>query len=195
MAEARRAWTEAAPRLDPAKLVFIDETWATTALARPRGRCPRGERLVCPVPHGRWRTTTFLCGLRADGLVAPLVLDGAIDGPAFLAWVEQMLAPTLRPGDTVVADNLGSHKVAGVREAIEARGASLLYLPPYSPDLNPIELAFSKLKRLLRTAAASTADALCSTIGAALGQLTPAECANYLRHCGYAQSARYSGLH
>jgi transposase len=190
VAEARRAWTKAAPRFDPARLVFLDETWATTALTRPRGRCPRGERLVCPVPHGRWRTTTFLCGMRADGLVAPLVLDGAIDGPTFLAWVEQMLAPTLRPGDTVVADNLGSHKVAGVREAIEARGASLLYLPPYSPDLNPIELAFSKLKRLLRAAAARTADALCDAIGAALGHFTPAECANYLRHCGYAQSGR-----
>jgi len=155
-----------------------------------RGRAPRGERLVCPVPHGHWRTTTFLCALRADGLVAPVVLDGAVDGPAFLAWVEQMLAPALRPGDTVVADNLGSHKVAGVREAIEARGASLLHLPPYSPDLNPIELAFSKLKRLLRTAAARTADALCDAVAAALGQFTAAECAGYLRHCGYAQSER-----
>jgi hypothetical protein len=124
--------------------VFLDETWAKTTMARPRGRAPRGERLVCPVPHGRWRTATFLCGLRADGLVAPLVLNGAIDGPAFLAWVEQMLAPTLRPGDTVVADNLGSHKVAGVREAIEARGAPLLYLPPYSPDLNPIETIWTR---------------------------------------------------
>ena len=110
--------------------MFLDETWATTALTRARGRCPRGERLVCPVPHGRWRTAAFLRGLRADGLVAPLALDGAIDGPAFLAWAEQMLAPTLRPGDTVVADNLGSHKVAGVREAIEARGASLLCSVP-----------------------------------------------------------------
>ena len=189
MAEARRAWADAAPRLDPDRLVSLDETWATTALTRPRGRCPRGERLVCPVPHGRWRATTFLCGLRAEGLVAPLVLDGAIDGPAVLAWVERMLAPALRPGDAVLADNLGSHKVAGVREAIEARGASLLYLPPYSPDLIPIELAFSKLKRLLR-AAARTADALCVAIGAALGQFTPAECAGYLRHCGYAQSGR-----
>ena len=145
MAEARRAWADAAPKLDPAKLVFLDETWATTAMTRARGRAPCGERLVCPVPHGRWRTTTFLCGLRAEGLVAPLVLDGAIDGPAFLAWVEQALAPALRPGDTVVADNLGSHKVAGVREAIEARGASLLYLPPYSPDLNPIEMVWSQM--------------------------------------------------
>jgi transposase len=190
VAEARRAWAENAPRLDPARLVFLDETWATTNMTRSRGRAPRGERLVCPVPHGRWRTTTFLCALRADGLVAPVVLDGAVDGPAFLAWVEQMLALALRPGDTVVADNLGSHKVAGVREATEARGASLLYLPPYSPDLNPIELAFSKLKRLLRTAAARTADALCDAVAAALGQFTAAECANYIRHCGYAQSGR-----
>jgi transposase len=190
VAEARRAWIAAAPRLDPDKLVFLDETWATTALTRTRGRCPRGERLVCPVPHGRWRTTTFLCGPRTEGLVAPLVLDGAVDGPAFLAWGEQFLAPTLSTGDTVVADNLGSHKVAGVREAIEARGASLLYLPPHSPDLNPIELAFSKLKRLLRAAAARTADALEAAIGAALGQFTPAECASYLRHCGYPQSGR-----
>ena len=190
MAEARRAWADAAPKLNPARLVFLDGTWATTAMTSTRGRAPRGERLVCPVPHGHWRTTTFLCALRADGLVAPVVLDGAVDGPAFLAWVEQMLAPALRPGDTVAADNLGSHKVAGVREAIEARGASLLYLPPYSPDLNPIELAFSKLKRLLRTAAARTADALCDAVAAALGQFTAAECAGYLRHCGYAQSER-----
>ncbi len=190
MAEARRAWADAAPELDPARLVFLDETWATTAMARTRGRAPRGQRLVRPVPHGRWRTTTFLCGLRADGLVAPLVLDGAIDGPAFPAWGERMLAPALRPGDTVAADNLGSHKVAGVREAIEARGASPLYLPPYSPDLNPIELAFSKLKRLLRTAAARTAAALCDAIATALGSFTSAECANYLRHCGYPQSGR-----
>ena len=150
---------------------------------------------MCQVPHGRWRATTFLRGPRAEGLVAPLVLDGAIDGPAFLAWVEQALAPALRPGDTVVADNLGSHKVAGVREAVEARGASLLYLPPYSPDLNPIELAFRKLKRLLRaaaarTAAARTADALSDAIGAALTHFSAAECANYIRHCGYAQSGR-----
>ncbi len=169
MAEARRAWVGAAPKLDPAELVFLDETWATTAMARTRGRAPRGERLVCPVPHGRWRTT-FLCGLRADGLVAPLVLDGAINGPAFLAWVEQMLAPALRPGDAVVADNLGSHKVAGVREAVEAAGATLLHPPPYSPDLNPIELAFShsqpvraRRRRLLHLRRASCALAILGT--------------------------------
>ena len=126
--------------------------------------------------------------LREDGLVAPCVFDGAINGEMFLAYVEQMLAPTLRPGDIVVLDNLGSHKVAGVRQGIAARGASLLSLPPYSPDLNPIELAFSKLKRLLRTAATRTVPALWDAIAGLLGQFTPAECANYLRHCGYAHS-------
>jgi transposase len=170
--------------------VFLDETWATTNMARTHGRAPRGARLVDAVPHGHWHTTTFLCGLRVGGPVAPLVLDGAINGRAFRAYVEQMLAPTLGRGDVVVMDNLGSHKVEGVREAIEAQGAQVLYLPPYSPDLNPIELAFSKLKRLLRTAAARTADALEAAIGAALSQFTPAECASYLRHRGYAQSGR-----
>jgi transposase len=163
---------------------------ATTNMARTHGRSPRGERLVCPVPHGHRHATTFLCGLRMDGLVAPLALDGAIDGRAFLAHIEQMLAPRLRRGDVVVLDNLGSHKVAGVRGAIEARGASLLYLPPHSPDLNPIELAFSELKRLLRTAAARTVDALWEAIGRLLGQVTSAEAAGYFRHCGYAQSGR-----
>ena len=118
MAEARRAWAENAPRLDPARLVSLDETRATTNMTRSRGRAPHGERPVCPVPHGRWRTTTFLCALRADGLLAPLVLDGAVDGPAFLAWVEQVLAPALRPGDTVVADNLGSHRQFSFAEAV-----------------------------------------------------------------------------
>ncbi len=155
-----------------------------------RGRAPKGERLICAVPHGHWHTTTFLCGLRTTGLVAPLVLDGAINGAVFLAYVEQFLAPTLSPGDVVVLDNLSSHKVAGVREAIEARGATLLYLPPYSPDLNPIELAFSKLKGLLRDAAERTVEALWQTIGRLLGQFSPTECSNYIRHCGFAQSER-----
>ncbi len=159
-------------------------------MARSYGRARRGERLVAPVPYGHWHTTTFLCGLRRDGLVAPLVLDGAINGAAFLAYVEQMLCSTLRRGDIVICDNLGSHKVSGVREAIEACGASLLYLPPYSPDLNPIELAFSKLKRLLRSAAERTVDALWSAIGCLLQRFTPNECANYLRHCGYTHSGR-----
>lgn len=134
-------------------------------MARTHGRAPRGSRLVAAVPHGHWHTTTFLCGLRTSGPVAPLVLEGAINGRAFRAYVEQMLAPTLGEGDIVIMDNLGSHKVEGVREAIEAQGAQLLYLPPYSPDLNPIELAFSKLKRLLRSAAARTVGSLWDTIG------------------------------
>ena len=140
--------------------MFLDETWATTNMARRYGRAPRGQRVVDAVPHGHWRTTTVVAALRAEGIVAPLVLDGAIDGPAFLAYVEQFLAPALRPGDVLVMDNLGSHKVAGVREAVEARGASLLHLPPYSPDLNPIEMAFAKLKALLRSEAARTVEAL-----------------------------------
>ena len=142
-------WTALQAVLDAARLVFLDETWATTNMTRTHGRAPRGERLTAAVPHGHWHTTTFLSGLRHDGLIAPLVFNGAINGTAFLAYVEQMLAPALRVGDIVICDNLASQKVAGVRETIEARGASLLYLPPYSPDLNPIELAFSKLKRLL----------------------------------------------
>lgn len=176
--------------LDPSRLVFLDETWATTALSPVRGWAPKGERLVCTVPHGHWHTTTFLCGLRTTGLVAPLVLDGAMNGPAFLAYTEQFLVPTLRPGDIVVLDNLSSHKVSGVREAIEQVGARVLYLPPYSPDLNPIELAFSKLKRLLREATERTKDALWQTIGRLLERFSPAECANYIRHCGFAHSAQ-----
>lgn len=159
-------------------------------MARSQGRAPRGERLVSPVPYGHWHTTTFLCGLRQDGLVAPLVLDGAINGEAFLAYIEQMLCPTLRVGDIVICDNLSSHKVNGVQQAIETCGASLLYLPPYSPDLNPIELAFSKLKRLLRSAAARTVDALWNTAGQLIGNFTANECSNYLRHCGYSHSGR-----
>ena len=178
------------PKLDPARLIFLDETWATTNMTRTLGRAPRGDRLIAPVPHGHWHTTTFLCGLRHDGLVAPLVLDGAVNGAAFLAYIEQMLCPTLQPGDFVICDNLPSHKVRGVREAIEACGASLLYLPAYSPDLNPIELAFSKLKRLLRSAAARTVDALWNAIGPLLTCFTPDECARYLRHCGYPQPRR-----
>ena len=141
------------PGLDPERLVFVDETWASTNMARRMGRGPRGERVVAAVPHGHWKTSTFVAGLRSDGIVAPVVLDGPINGTSFLAYVEQFLAPSLRPGDTVVIDNLGSHKVKGVREAIEAVGARLLFLPPYSPDLNPIEQLFAKLKALLRTAA------------------------------------------
>ncbi len=169
--------------------MFLDETWATTSMVRLYGRGPRGERVIAAVPAGHWKVSTFVAGLRAGGLVAPMVLDGAMNGAAFLAYTEQFLAPTLRPGDVVILDNLSSHKVAGVREAVEARGASLLYLPSYSPDLNPIEQAFAKLKALLRAAATRTVEELWSTIGALLGCFSPAECANYLVNSGYPRSA------
>ena len=158
-------------------------------MARRYGRCRRGRRLRAPVPHGHWKTTTFVAALRDDAITAPLVVDSAINGAIFVAYVEQVLAPTLRPGDLVVMDNLSSHKVTGVREAIEARGASLIYLPPYSPDLNPIEQAFAKLKGLLRAEAARTVDDLWNAIGRLLNRFSPDECANYLAHCGYVQSA------
>lgn len=154
-------------------------------MTRRYGLAPRGRRLVAPVPHGHWKTSTFLAALRQDRLAAPCVLDGAINGAAFLAYVEQFLAPELRPGDIVVMDNLGSHKVAGVREAIEACGAELRYLPPYSPDLNPIEQVFAKLKAGLRTAAARTVDTLWNAIGRAVPSFEPAECANYFANAGY----------
>lgn len=176
------------PSLDPERLVFVDETWASTNMARRMGRGPRGARVVAAVPHGHWKTSTFVAGLRADGVVAPVVLDGAINGSSFRAYVEQFLAPSLRPGDTVVIDNLGSHKVKGVREAIEAAGARLLFLPPYSPDLNPIEQLFAKLKALLRTAARRTIDGLWHAIGSALNAFHPDECRNYIANCGYSHS-------
>lgn len=185
MAAARTAWRANQPRLSAEKLVFVDETWATTNMARRYGRAPRGQRLVAAVPHGHWKTSTFVAGLRCDGVTAPLVIDGAINGETFRAWVEQFLAPTLAPGDIVVMDNLGSHKVVGVREAIEARGASLVYLPPYSPDLNPIEKAFAKLKALLRKRAARSVDALWAAIGELLDHFSPTECANYFASAGY----------
>lgn len=178
------------PRLNPEKLVFIDETWASTNMCRRYGRAPHGQRLIAFVPHGHWHITTFLGALRHDGMTAPLVIDGALNGELFRAYVEQMLAPTLSPGEIVTMDNLSSHKVRGVREAIEARGASVLYLPSYSPDLNPIEMAFAKLKQLWRAAAARTREALWNVIGQSLHAITPTECANYLAHCGYLQSGR-----
>jgi transposase len=170
--------------------VFIDETWATTAMARRYGRARRGTRVVGAVPHGHWKTTTVVAALRHDAMSAPCVFDGAINGARFRAYVEQGLAPTLRPGDIVVMDNLSAHKVKGVRAAIEAQGARLLYLPPYSPDLNPIEHAFAKLKALLRSAAARSVDVLWQTIGQLLDAFSPAECAHYLAHTGYVPSNR-----
>jgi transposase len=174
--------------MNAARLVFIDETWATTNMARRYGRAPRGERVIASVPYGHWKTSTFVAGLRYDGITAPLVIDGAMNGIVFLAYVKQFLAPTLAPGDIVIMDNLSSHKVAGVRHAIEARGASLIYLPAYSPDLNPIEQAFAKLKALLRKAAARTVEALWIIIGESLYAFSPTKCANYLANAGYRRS-------
>lgn len=185
MAASRIAWHASQPDLNAESLVFLDETWATTNMARRYGRAPRGERLVASVPHGHWKTTTFLAALRHDSLTAPCVVDGPINGAAFLAYVEQFLAPALKPGDIVVMDNLSSHKVVGVREAIEAHGASILYLPPYSPDLNPIEHAFAKFKAILRKAAARTVDDLWDAIAEAIRSFPPQECLNYILDAGY----------
>ena len=181
----RRAWFDGQLDLDPEKLIFIDETAASTKMARLRGRAKRGERCRASVPHGHWKTTTFTAGLRLNGLAAPMLLDGPMNGNAFLAYAEQVLAPELRPGDIVVMDNLPAHKPAGVRNAIEAAGANLIYLPPYSPDFNPIENAFSKLKALLRAKAERTIAALWDTVGSVLDLFTPVECANYFKAAGY----------
>src|ERR1700723_2274397 len=179
---------EQQPKLTPSRLVFIDETSVKTNMTRRYGRAKCGHRLVDAVPHGHWKTTTFVGALRCDGLTAPLTIDGEINGDLFLAYVEQVLVPTLKPGDVVIMDNLRVHKMAGVREAIEAAGAKLLFIPPYSPDLKPIELAFSKLKALLRAKAIRTIDALWNALGGLCDSFSPSECANYFRHDGYFQS-------
>jgi transposase len=173
--------------MDPAVFVFLDETGVSTSMIRRYGWGPKGARLVDAAPHGHWRTTTFVAGLGSTGIIAPLVLDGPMTGEAFRAYVDQFLAPSLSPGDVVVMDNLAAHKVAGIREAIAAVGASILYLPPYSPDLNPIEPMFAKqLKALLRKTAARTRDALWSAVGQLLGTFSPTECRNCLANSGYA---------
>ena len=186
MARRRARWKAHQGKLDASRLVFIDETWAKTNMTRNHGRCARGQRLVAKVPHGRWRTLTFLAALRCDRIDAPCVIDGPINGMSFLAYVEQMLVPTLAHGDIVVMDNLGSHKGRAVRRAIRAAGAKLFFLPPYSPDLNPIEQVFAKLKTLLRKANERTVEATWRRIGITLDQFTPAECQNYLVNAGYA---------
>ncbi len=173
------------PRLNAPRLVFIDETAVTTKMVRHHGRSPRGERLVSNVPHGHWKTLTLIAAVRIDGLTAPYVIDGAMDGPSFLAYVEQVLAPTLRKNDIVFMDNLRTHKIDGVAAAIEAAGAKVRYLPAYSPDLNPIEMAFSKLKTALRKGAARTVTALMKLIGKLLKTFAPKQCKNYFRHAGY----------
>ena len=188
VARRRAQWKKYQGRLDPKRLVFIDETWAKTNMTRRHGRAPRGARLVAKVPHGHWRTLTFLAALRCDRLEAPCVIDGPINGESFLAYVEQLLVPTLKPGDIVIMDNLGSHKRQAIRRAIRTAGAKLFFLPPYSPDLNPIEQVFAKLKTLLRKAAERTIEATWRRIGHLLGDFTPAECANYLKNAGYASN-------
>jgi transposase len=184
----RERWKTHQHKLDPARLVFIDETWAKTNMTRTHGRAPRGERLIAKAPHGRWRTLTFLAALRHDRIEAPCVIDGPINGESFLAYVEQVLVPALKPGDIVIIDNLGSHKGKAVRRAIRAAGAKLFFLPPYSPDLNPIEQVFAKLKTLLRKAAERSVEATWRRIGALLNTFTPNECANYFVNAGYAST-------
>ena len=185
MKAAREAWYEGQLDLDPRRLVFIDETGASTKMARLRGRAPRGQRCRAAVPYGHWKTTTFTAGLRLGGMVAPMVLDGAMNGDAFRAYVEQVLVPELAKGDIVIMDNLPAHKVSGVRTAIEEAGARLIYLPPYSPDFNPIEMAFSKLKAVLRKAAARTITELWDTIAEGIDTFTSNECHNYFAAAGY----------
>jgi transposase len=186
VARRRAQWKKYQGRLDPRRLVFIDETWAKTNMTPIRGWSPRGSKLVAHAPFGKWRTLTFLAALRHDRIDAPCVLDGPINGESFTAYVIQFLVPTLSPGDVVIMDNLGSHKGAAVRKAIRAAGAKLLFLPPYSPDLNPIEQVFAKLKLLLRKAAERTVEATWQRIGSLLDAFPPQECANYLRNSGYA---------
>lgn len=188
MARRRASWRRYQGRLDPRRLVFIDETWAKTNMVRMHGRCRRGERLRAKAPFGHWKTLTFLAALRCDRIDAPCVIDGPINGRSFLAYVEQFLIPTLKPGDIVILDNLGSHKGAAVRKAIRAAGARLLFLPPYSPDLNPIEQVFAKLKTLLRRAAERSVEATWRRIGSLLDAFTANECANYLANAGYAST-------
>lgn len=185
MARRRRWWQRLQPRLTPKRLVFIDETWTKTNMTRGHGWWQRGERLIAQVPHGHWQTMTFIAALRYDGITAPCVLDGAVNGESFAAYVEQILVPTLQEGDIVIMDNLGSHKGNKIHRAIRTAGARLLFLPPYSPDFNPIEQALAKLKALLRKAEERTLEALWRRIGLLLDAFSPAECTNYFRNSGY----------
>lgn len=182
---ARQEWRERQQSLARHRLIFIDETGAATNMVRRYGRSPRGERVVGYAPNGHWKTTTFVAGLTSQGLIAPLVVDAPMNRAIFTQYVRQFLARELRPGDIVILDNLSSHKNADVHQAIAARGATLLFLPPYSPDLNPIEMAFAKLKTLLRTAAERTRDDLWQRIGSLIDLFKPDECSNYFRHAGY----------
>jgi transposase len=190
IARRRQRWRAWQPFLDPERLVFIDETWIKTNMAPLRGWGPRGRRLHGFAPHGHWRTLTFLGALRHDGLVAPCVFDRPINGTCFRAYVEQQLVPALKPGDIVIMDNLGSHKSAVVRHMIRAAGARLWFLPPYSPDLNPIEQAFAKIKHWMRQAQKRTIDDTWRCIGSLVAAITPRECENYFANAGYASVKR-----
>jgi transposase len=181
----RARWKRFQARIDPSRLVFIDETWAKTNMTRTHGWSDRGRALRAYAPGGHWHTMTFVAALRHDRISAPMVLNGPINGESFQAYVTQFLVPTLTPGDVVVLDNLGSHKSRAVRQAIRQAGAKLFFLPPYSPDLNPIEQVFSKLKRLLRKADARSLDATWRKIGDLLGRFSADECENYFNHAGY----------
>jgi transposase len=185
VAAARAAWFAAQPDLDPARLIFIDETGLSTRMTRLRGRCARGQRLRSGIPHGHWLVTTFVAGLRVSGMSAPMLLDGPMTRDWFLAYVEQVLAPTLTAGDVVILDNLPAHKGRAIQAAIEAHGAQLQFLPPYSPDFNPIEMAFAKLKALLRKAAERTVAGLWNSVADLLDAFTPTECLNYFAAAGY----------
>jgi transposase len=185
VAEARRQWAADQLGLDLDRVVAVDESWAKTNMTRSYGRSERGARLRAKTPWARWETTTFLGAMRSTGFVAPLCVEGPINGELFAAWVEQHLAKALRPGDVVVMDNLSSHKSPRVRAALEGAGAEVRYLPPYSPDLNPIELAFSKFKKLLRDGAARTTEKLWQLCGQVLELFTEHECRHYFHHCGY----------
>ena len=185
VARRRAQWANRQSQIDPERLVFIDETWTRTNMEPLRGWAPRGERLVAKVPHGHWKTMTFIAALRHDRIEAPWVLDGPVNAEAFTTYVDKVLAPTLRPGELVIMDNLGSHKGKAVRNAIRSAGAKLFFLPKYSPDLNPIEQVFAKLKHLLRKAAARTVEGLTAAIGELLGAYTAQECANYFANAGY----------
>lgn len=186
MVRARRRWIRAQKQLDPAHLVFIDETSVNTNMTRACARGLRGERVIGSVPFANWKTLTFVGALRCDGMTAPMTIKGAVNGEAFVAYVEQCLVPCLKRGDIVVMDNVPSHKVDGVQDAIEAAGASVRYLPPYSPDLNPIENAYSALKANLRRLAERSEDALCRRIGQFVRRLPPQTCANFFANAGYA---------
>jgi transposase len=185
VAERRAAWKDRQPGTPARRLIFLDETWASTNMTRLRGRAPRGARLLAKVPFGHWKTTTLIAALGLSGVRCSAVVDGAVNAQVFEAFVEQVLAPQLRPGDAVVLDNLSSHKTARARALVEAAGAELVFLPPYSPDLNPIEMVFAKIKHLLRTLACRTREALWGAMQGVLDQVTAGDAANCFRHCGY----------